>query len=130
MIYAIAITEQKLSHKFSQSDSFAFYNEQQELIATCKNPALGLSGCAAKKLIIELLLKMQCDVIIVRKVGEKTLAKLLSAGFKIEQGNTRNSIEQLLNNAALNKNALTKPEQGVQSSCGSKGHGESCCHQH
>lgn len=114
MIYAIATIEKKLSHRFSKTDVFTFYNEQGEVIGVYKNPALDVPGCSAKKLIIELLTKMGCELVIVRKIGEKTLAKLLDAGFKVEQGNTRNTIEQLLLDASLQKNSLTKPEQGVK----------------
>ncbi|MCG6200753.1 NifB/NifX family molybdenum-iron cluster-binding protein [Psychromonas antarctica] len=117
MIYAIATTESKLAHKFSKTEIFTFYNEQKEVIAVYKNPALGIPGCSAKKLIIDLLHKMACDVVIVRKIGEKTLARLLNAGFKVEQGNTRNSVLELLEDARLHKHSLTSPEQGVKSKC-------------
>ncbi len=121
MIYAIVTNDKKLSPRFSKADIFTFYNEQQEVIAVYKNPALDVSGCSAKKLVIDLLHKMACDVVIVRKVGEKTLAKLLNAGFKMEQGNTRHSVKELLENARLQKHPLTSPEQGVKkmnSGCG------------
>ena len=123
MIYAIATTDKKLSHHFSKSECFTFYNEQQEVVAVYKNPALGLSGCSAKRLIIDLLHKMRCDVVIVRKVGQKTLARLLDAGFKVEQGNTRHSHNELLENARLQANSLTSPEQGVEKKNG-------CCGNH
>ena len=121
MIYAIVTNDKKLSPRFSKADIFTFYNEQQEVIAVYKNPALGVSGCSGKQLIIDLLNKMACDLLIVRKVGEKTLARLLNAGFKVEQGNTRHSEKELLENARLQKQPLTTPEQGVKkmnSSCG------------
>jgi predicted Fe-Mo cluster-binding NifX family protein len=122
MIYAIATTDKKLSHKFSKTELFTFYNEQQEVIGVYKNPALGVSGCSAKNLIIELLQKMGGDVVIVRKIGEKTLARLLDAGFKVEQGNTRHSVEELLDNARLRTNPLTSPDQGVKSMKSGCGH--------
>ncbi len=122
MIYAIATTEKQLAHHFSKAEQFTFYNEQQEVIAVYKNPALAVSGCAGKRLLIELLHKRECDVVIVRKIGEKTLTKLLTAGFKVEQGNTRNSTNELLENAALQKNSLTKPEQGVKKKTSCCGH--------
>lgn len=128
MIYAVAMTDNKLSHRFSKSELFSFYNDQQELIGIYKNPALGDSGCAAKSLVIDLLKKMQCEVVIVRKIGEKTLDRLLSAGFKVEQGNTRNSIDQLLVNAALQKQSLTEPEQGIKKDCSHQA--DSCCGKH
>lgn len=115
MIYAIATTDQQLAHRFSKAELFTFYNEQQELIAVYKNPALAVSGCAGKRLLIDLLHKRECDVVMVRKIGEKTLARLLNAGFKVEQGNTRHSYQELLAAARLQKNALTSPEQGVKS---------------
>ena len=132
MIYAIAMTNNKLSHKFSKSELFKFYNEQQEAIAVYKNPAIGVEGCSGKKLIVELFHKMKCESVIVRKVGEKTLARLLNAGFKVEQGNTRNTIEQMLVEASLQKNPLTDPEQGVKSSCDHNHNHESgqCCGNH
>ncbi|MCW8996190.1 MAG: hypothetical protein OQK77_10300 [Psychromonas sp.] len=122
MIYAIAMTDKKLSHKFSKSETFTFYNEQQEVIAVYKNPALAVSGCSGKKLLVDLLHKMACDIVIVRKIGEKTLARLLNAGFKVEQGNTRHSIQELLENARLQNNSLSTPEQGVKSQGCSCGH--------
>jgi predicted Fe-Mo cluster-binding NifX family protein len=122
MIYAVAMTDKKLSHKFSKSEIFTFYNELHEVIAVYKNPALGVSGCSGKKLLIDLLHKMACDVVIVRKIGEKTLARLLNAGFKVEQGNTRHTVQELLENARLQKNSLTSPEQGVKSQA------SGCCH--
>jgi len=114
MIYAIATTDNQLAHHFSKAQKFAFYNQQKEMIALYKNPALEISGCAGKGLLIALLRKMNCDVVIVRKVGQKTLAKLLAAGFKVEQGNTRSDINVLLEDAGLQKNSLTRAEQGVQ----------------
>ncbi|MFT6926585.1 MAG: putative Fe-Mo cluster-binding NifX family protein [Psychromonas sp.] len=115
MIYAIATTDQQLAHRFSKAELFTFYNQQQEVIAVDKNPALASPGCTGKRLLIDLLHKRGCDVVIVRKIGEKTLAKLLHAGFKVEQGNTRHSYQELLTAADLHKNALTSPEQGVKS---------------
>lgn len=134
MIYAIAMSNNKLSHKFSKSEQFKFYNEQKEPIAVYKNPAIGVEGCSGKQSIVALFHKMKCDSVIVRKVGEKTLARLLNAGFKVEQGNTRNTIEQLLDEASIQKNPLTEPEQGVKSSCDhSHNHNhesDQCCGNH
>lgn len=129
MIYAIATTDQALSHQFSKSQSFTFYNQEKEVIAVYKNPALDAKCCSAKQLIVELFKKMKCDLVIVRKIGEKTLARLLDAGFKVEQGNTRNSFEELLNDAANNKNSLTSAEQGVKKKK-EKCHSEKCSHTH
>ncbi len=114
MIFAIATTNKQLAHHFSKAEVFTFYNEQQEVIAVYKNPALSASGCAGKRELVEILHKMKCDVVIVRKIGEKTLSRLLNAGFKVEQGNTRNSHKELLESARLQKAPLTKPEQGVK----------------
>ena len=122
MIYAIATSEKKLSHKFSQTELFTFYNEENKEIAVYKNPALEGKSCSSKKLIIELFNKMHCDCVIVRKIGEKTLARLLNAGIQVEQGNTRHTTQELLENARLHKCSLTNPKQGVKgtgSSCGS-----------
>ena len=131
MIYAIAMTDNKLSHKFSKSEAFNFYNDQQVLIAVHKNPSIESSGgCGSKQSIVELFKKMNCDSIIVRKIGEKNLARLLNAGFKVEQGNTRHSLEQLLADAALQKNPLTEPEQGVVKADGAKCGGHAHEHNH
>lgn len=123
MIYAIATTDQQLAHHFSKAQIFTFYNEQQEVIAVYKNPVLGISGCSAKRLLVDLLHKMACDVVIVRKIGEKTLGRLLEAGFKVEQGNTRHSSQELLQAARLQTHPLSSPEQGVKKKTG-------CCSGH
>jgi len=130
MIYAIAMTDNKLSHQFSKSEQFNFYNEQQEVIGVYKNPAIGVAGCGSKKLIVELFHKMKCESVIVRKIGEKTLARLLDAGFKVAQGNTRHTIEQLLLDASLQKNSLTKAEQGVKKSGSTEHKSGKCCGKH
>ena len=122
MIYAIATIDNKLSPHFSKSQSFTFFNELQE-VAVYKNPALGVPGCNAKKAIIDLFSKMQCDVVIVRKIGENSLARLLTAGFKVEQGNTRKNYQELIADARLHKNSLTMPEQGSHKKCGGSGRG-------
>ena len=122
MIYAIVTNDKKLSPRFSKADIFTFYNEQQEVIGAYKNPALDVSGCSAKQLVIDLLNKMNCDVVVVRKIGEKTLGRLLNAGFKVEQGNTRHTTEELLENARLQKHPLTSPEQGVKKMNNGCGH--------
>ncbi len=122
MIYAIVTNDKKLAPRFSKADIFTFYNDRQEVIGVYKNPALAASGCAAKQSVIDLLHKMNCDIVIVRKIGEKTLARLLNAGFKVEQGNTRHNDKELLENARLRKHPLTTPEQGVKSMKSSCGH--------
>ena len=135
MIYAIAMTDNKLSHQFSKSEVFTFSNEENQVLGTYKNPALEDSGCSAKHAIVELLQKMQCDLVIVRKIGKKALAKLLSAGLKVELGNTRSNVEQLLESAKASSHPLTKPEQGIQKNCEhkgreQKGHAHQCCGKH
>ncbi len=96
MIYAIVTNDKKLAPRFSKADIFTFYNDRQEVIGVYKNPALAASGCAAKQSVIDLLYKMNCDIVIVRKIGEKTLARLLNAGFKVEQGNTRHNDKETI----------------------------------
>ena len=115
MSYVIAMTDKKLSHHFSKSEIFSFYDENKRQVAVYKNPVLAAKGCSGKKLLVELFKERQCHTVIVRKIGEKTLARLLDAGFKVEQGSTRDSIDELLANASTNKNALTAPSQGVES---------------
>jgi len=121
-IFAIAMTDKKLAHHFSKADIFNFYDENKCEVAVYKNPALSHSGCTGKKHLINLLKERKCDTVIVRKVGQKTLARLLDAGFKVVQGNTRHSIESLIDDANANKNLLTDPAQGVQKKCGCSEH--------
>lgn len=123
MSYAIAMTDKKLSPRFSKFATFSFYDDQQREVAVYKNPALESTGCSGKKLIIKLLKERNCHTVIVRKIGKKTLARLLDAGFKVVLGNTRYSIETLLNDARLNKNQLTDISQGVENKA-------NCCSHH
>lgn len=122
MSYVIALTDRKLSHHFSQSETFSFYDDQQREVAVYKNPALASPGCSGKKLLIKLLKERQCHTVIVRKIGQKTLTRLLDAGFKVIQGSTRDSIGELLSNACLNKNQLTEASQGVENKTSCCGH--------
>jgi len=130
MIYAIAMNDNKLSHQFSKSARFDFYNEQQEPVAVYKNPALDIEGCQGKQAIVHLFKKMQCDVVVVRKIGEKTLSRLLNAGFNIERGNTRHSTSELLTAAASQQSPLTDPAQGIKKSCEHSHEQHSCCGHH
>lgn len=114
MSYAIAMTDKKLSHHFSKAEVFNFYDDNHRQVAVYKNPILGQTGCAGKQLLVDLLKNRQCHTVIVRKVGEKTLARLLNAGFKVARGNTRHSIEQMLNDAYRNENLLLDASQGVK----------------
>lgn len=121
MSYVIAMTNKTLAHHFSKAELFSFYDEQQQQVAVYKNPILDKPGCAGKQLLVDLLKTRQCHTVIVRKIGQKTLARLLNAGFKVVQGNTRHSIEQMLSEAHLNTNPLTDASQGVKkNSCSCK----------
>ena len=122
MIYAIATIGNKLSPHFSKAQSFTFFNEQEE-IAVYKNPILGVSACGAKGSVITLFSKMKCDVIIVKKIGEKSLARLLTAGFQVEQGNTRRNFRELIEDARLHKNSLISPDQGSRKKSSGSGLG-------
>jgi len=130
MIYAIAMTDNKLSHQFSKSTRFDFYNEQQEPVGVYKNPALDIESCQGKQAIVHLFKKMQCDVVVVRKIGEKTLSRLLNAGFNIERGNTRHSTSELLTAAASQQSPLTDPAQGIKKSCEHSHEHHGCCGHH
>ncbi|AGH82197.1 hypothetical protein PCNPT3_11305 [Psychromonas sp. CNPT3] len=129
MSYVIALTGGKLAPRFSKAEIFEFYNTQKRKIAVYKNPALDVSGCAGKRLLVNLLIERQCKTVIVRKIGENTLAKLLQASIQVQQGNTRHNIDQLLDDAILETNLLTDASQGVPKKCnghtehkGCKGH--------
>tara|TARA_R110001583_G_scaffold69129_8_gene196247 strand:- start:3734 stop:4096 length:363 start_codon:yes stop_codon:yes gene_type:complete len=116
------MTDKKLAHHFSKADIFCVYNEQYKNLAVFKNPALEVKGCSGKGLLIDALHKYHCDVVIVRKIGEKTLARLLNAGFSVEQGNTRHSVEELLIAASTRQHSLTEPSQGVKKKISCSGH--------
>jgi predicted Fe-Mo cluster-binding NifX family protein len=116
------MSDKKLAHHFSKSDIFCVYNEEHKNIAVFKNPLLEAKGCSGKGLLIDAFNKYQCEVVIVRKIGEKTLARLLNAGFSVEQGNTRHSVEELLSAASTRKKPLTQPSQGVIKKTPCSGH--------
>ncbi|WP_434340474.1 NifB/NifX family molybdenum-iron cluster-binding protein [Motilimonas cestriensis] len=128
MIYAIATSNEKLSHRFSQSESFDFYDQQGQRLARIENPALTTSCCQGKTQLINMLTTMGCKTVIVRKIGQKTLAKLLMAGIEVEQGNTRHSVTELLAQAKARSHSLTCPDQGVLPQNGSCQHAG--CHGH
>ncbi|PKF61660.1 hypothetical protein CW745_10060 [Psychromonas sp. psych-6C06] len=123
MSYAIAMSDQKLAHHFSKADIFSFYDDNHRKIAVYKNPALGMKGCAGKQTIINLFKQRQCHTVIVRKIGEKTLARLLDSGFDVIQGNTRHDITTVLEEASLKIHPLTDASQGVANNA-------PCCGKH
>lgn len=107
MIYAIATTNKRLAPHFSKAEMFTFYNEHKEVIAVYRNPALGAAECARIGALFELLKQMQCDVLVIRKIGKKALTTLLEQGYRVERGNARHTTSELLDNAALQKNSLS-----------------------
>lgn len=129
MITAIPMNQQQIAPHFTKAISVAFFDQQGNEIHRVANPALG-EGCAGKAAMLQLLQQYKADRILVRRIGQKMLSRLLSANFKILQINREHACEQNLATIADNElTHLTDANQGTPSINFDKKHseGKKCC---
>ncbi|WED21328.1 dinitrogenase iron-molybdenum cofactor [Vibrio sp. JC009] len=93
MIYAIPTNSDTVANHFMKASQFALVDENNAVIKCVESPAAGAkSSCADKSSAIKLLKEMKPDAVIVRNIGERSLGKLLSAGIRVMQVNTRTAL--------------------------------------
>lgn len=122
MVIAIVVNEDQLANHFAKAKSIAFYNEQNEHINICENPAAKGNCCGGKKAAVTLLKEMQTEQILVRNIGQRMLARLLDAGIRVYQSSTGGDAESLLMHRDIHCSELTAAEQGRESPKHADGH--------
>lgn len=128
------LSDGSLSGHFARALRFALYNPQGEHLSDLALPPLSDEGHCRRNHVLLLQLKQQgVNRVVVRRIGQKMLGKLLAAGLRVYQANRRAMPEALLR-ADLTE--LTYAEQGSvgPNQRSPKHQGEHCaggaCHGH
>ncbi|MDO6762399.1 NifB/NifX family molybdenum-iron cluster-binding protein [Agarivorans sp. 1_MG-2023] len=120
MIYAVANDQALVANHFSKAEQFSFFTHNNSLIANWENPAANAeASCIDKSAIITQLQTMKTEVVIVRNIGERALAKLLKAGIKVFQVGHKTEVKAATTSDLLE---LHHPSQGRASTQYNKNH--------
>ncbi|MGF1687727.1 hypothetical protein L4C36_13710 [Photobacterium japonica] len=112
MALAIAVTpRQEVAGHFGKAATFKVYDEQGRWLADLENSGSKAVGCKHKKLIQRQLAEQGVSTIILGNVGQRSLARLLNAGFVIFRVPSRSALTDVLN-GTVPREALTAAEQG------------------
>ncbi|QOH80593.1 hypothetical protein IHE26_04715 [Plesiomonas shigelloides] len=128
------LNDGSLSGHFARALRFALYSPQGEHLSDLALPPLSDEGHCQRNHAVLLQLKQQgVNRVVVSRIGQKMLGKLLAAGLRVYQANRRAMPEALLN---AEFTELTSAEQGSvgPNQRASKSHGGHCsggaCHNH
>lgn len=112
MSIAIAITpRQAVAGHFGKAASFMIYNRQGQHIAEVVNSGSQAVGCKHKKLIQRQLAEHGVTELVLGNVGQRSLARLLTAGFTVFRVPARTSLAAVLA-GEVPREALISAEQG------------------
>ncbi|GLR74604.1 NifB/NifX family molybdenum-iron cluster-binding protein [Aliivibrio sifiae] len=118
MIFAIPYQNERIAGHFSKAEAFIFTDKINSIARS--NPALNNNSCNGKKSILTLLQEQQTDVVLIRNIGQKILAKLLNANIRVFRTSGRMSLDTL---QLSELTELTDPSQGRP--C--KNNKQNCC---
>ncbi|PSV53154.1 MULTISPECIES: NifB/NifX family molybdenum-iron cluster-binding protein [unclassified Photobacterium] len=112
MAMAIALTprEQVAGH-FGKAAVFVIYDQQGQQVARIENTGSRELGCKHKKIIQSQLVEYGVSEIVLGNIGQRSLARLLHAGFHVSRVAPRTTLADVLSGSAV-KEALTSAEQG------------------
>ncbi|MGF1726947.1 NifB/NifX family molybdenum-iron cluster-binding protein [Photobacterium nomapromontoriensis] len=112
MSVAIAITpRQEVAGHFGKAAVFMIYDRQGQCITEMVNEDPRAVGCKHKKLIQRQLVGHGVTEIILGNVGQRSLARLLAAGFAVYRVPGRTPLAAVLN-GDVQREALVAAEQG------------------
>lgn len=119
---AVPLSRDNVSAHFMKATQFALFNQRGELQAYLENPAMNGEGCQEKKRCIAQLLEAGVSTLLVKNIGQKSLAKLLAHSVKVYELRQRCDLTRLFD---VEKIALTHPSMGracrsTQHDCQSK----------
>lgn len=112
MAMAIALTprEQVAGH-FGKAAVFVIYDQQGQQVARIENTGSRELGCKHKKVIQRQLAECGVSEIVLGNIGQRSLARLLHAGFNVSRVAPRTILADVLSGSVA-KEALTSAEQG------------------
>ncbi|WP_354623573.1 NifB/NifX family molybdenum-iron cluster-binding protein [Psychromonas sp. MME2] len=135
---AIPMKDDRIASHFTKADHFIFLDKNGSIQTTKKNPAFG-ADCCGKSALHKLLTTEQTQRVIVRNIGQRSLAKLLQAGIQVLQAESGHFDSDIFNTNGLIE--LIDAQQGREplthrakktNCCGDsqepKHHHGKCCH--
>lgn len=81
---AIMLSQGQLAGHFSRAEQLQILTPEGEIVTTLANPATA-PGCAGKKALLAAFTHHQVGRVIVRNIGERMLARLLTANIRVMQ---------------------------------------------
>jgi len=112
MSLAIAITPRnEVAGHFGKAAAFKIFDAQGQLVTQLENNGNREIGCKHKKRIQRQLSELGVTEIILGNVGQRSLARLLSAGFTVSRVPPRSSLSFVLA-GGIAKEALISADQG------------------
>ncbi|ENC6730899.1 hypothetical protein ABKZ05_001581 [Vibrio navarrensis] len=121
MIIAVPVNDQNVANHFTKAQRFALLDDRGNVLNYLDNPALSSEGCHGKKRLIAQLLAAKVSKVMVKNIGQKSLAKLLAGNVLVERVAGRNSLATVLSAGAM---PLTEAGQGRECRTESKSR---CC---
>lgn len=123
MTIAIAVTpDSRVANHFAKAPQFAIYDNQGCLIDTVINEEG--SGCQQKKKLLATYKAHGVKRIVLRHIGERSLARLLDADIQVDSINRGATVAQVLAGEAQ-LTTLTEANEGRK--CKPKSSGKQCC---
>ncbi|MGF1785136.1 NifB/NifX family molybdenum-iron cluster-binding protein [Photobacterium swingsii] len=112
MLRAIAVNAaNNVAGHFGKAPEFAVYDAQGQLIERMINSGSKAVGCKHKKQLQRRLSELGVQEIVLGSIGQRSLARLLNAGFVVSQVAARTPVSDVLAGTA-NKLNLTAAEHG------------------
>lgn len=112
MMMAVAVTgRHEVAGHFGKAAAFVVFDEQGQQVALVENHNTKAIGCKHKKRIQRQLSDLGVTQIVLGNIGQRSLARLLNAGFAVYQVLNRSELSDVLNEQVA-KVPLLAPEQG------------------
>lgn len=92
---AIPMQDDRIASHFTKADHFIFLDDQGVIKSTKSNPATD-SGCSGKSALHKLIIDEKAQRVIVRNIGQRSLAKLLAKGLQVFQAQNGHFNSQML----------------------------------
>ncbi|MCQ1057534.1 hypothetical protein LRP52_06685 [Photobacterium sp. ZSDE20] len=112
MSIAIAVTpHHEVAGHFGKAAGFVVYDEQGQQIAELINQGRKEVGCKHKKQLQAQLAEHNVKTLLLGNVGQRSLARLLRAGFSVFRVPNRTAVQDVLN-GSVSREPLLTAEQG------------------
>ena len=122
MTLAIAVTpDLRVANHFAKAPEFAIYDDQGNLLDTITNDSS--SGCQQRKKLLAQYNQYGVTRIVIRHIGERSLARLLDANIQVDSINRGATVSQVLAGEA-DITTLTQASEGRE--CKPKSSGKKC----